>query len=411
MTYFPQTSVKFLDSANIDAFGRVRMGAPSTIFDNQQQYMDNPLFWENQFVGAGAVVHIPNESCVQLSTGNTLSGSSAVRQSKQYVRYQPGKSQEVTLTFVFDTGSVAGNVRRIGYFDQNNGVFLEQSGSNVNFVVRSFVSGAVSENRVSQSAWNLDTFDGRGPSGFTLDLTKAQIWEADMQWLGTGRVRSGFEINGMLIYAHQFVHANSLSSVYMTTANLPIRAECFNAGATGATATMRQICAAVISEGGVEETIGAQFQANNGIAGVSVTTRVPLLSVRASTLGPGGIIRNTGQITPQNFDIVSANQAILWEIVLNGGLTGSSFANVNPQFSCAQFDTASTAISGGIVLDAGFAQGGGATRGAPASTDFFRKYPLVYSGLLNHQDVISIVATSLAGGTVVNAHASWEEQT
>ena len=49
------------------------------------------------------------------------------------------------------------------------------------FVLRSSTSGAPVEREVQQSEWNIDPFDGTGPSGITLDFTCTQILLIDAQ--------------------------------------------------------------------------------------------------------------------------------------------------------------------------------------------------------------------------------------
>jgi hypothetical protein len=77
-----------------------------------------------------------------------------------------------------------------------------------------------------------------------------------------GSVRVGFVINGKLIVAHTFLNANSLTTVYMQTANLTYRYEIETADTLAAgTYTLQQICSQLYIEGGyapkaVEQMIG-----------------------------------------------------------------------------------------------------------------------------------------------------------
>lgn len=109
--------------------------------------------------------------------------------------------------------------KRVGYFDDDSGIYLEVYNGSVKVVIRSKVSGSVVNTEVAQANWNLDKLDGSGPSRATLDITKAQILMIDLQWLGVGRVRIGFVVNGVTYYVHQFLHANKISTVYMSNAN------------------------------------------------------------------------------------------------------------------------------------------------------------------------------------------------
>jgi hypothetical protein len=400
------------DSSSNDAFSRLRISSPTTLFDTQQQYGDDTTIWETSTTGTGATItNLLNESTVQMTTGATTNGNQVIRQTKVYHRYEPGKSQMAVMTFVFDGGAVTNVTRRIGYFDANNGIYLEQAGSTVNFVRRTFTSGSVVNNAVAQASWNVDTFDGTGPSGITLDLSKTQILVIDLQWLGTGRVRCGFDINGIIYYAHQFLNANALTTVYMTTANLPIRAEIFNTGTAGNIATMRQICAMVTSEGGVEIGRAKQYSANVGGAGRSISsgTTVPLLSIRAKTTGPNSV-RNSGQILPKSYeiDVLGLNQ-IFWQIILNPtSLTGASFTAFNSSISITEVDISATAFTGGTVIDSGYLNASSSFKGTVDST-IIKDLVLVYSGLLNAQDVLTVVGTAEGGNTTGFASLTWLE--
>jgi hypothetical protein len=245
---YPSTTqtVQFTGTA-VDAFGRLQVANPYTIFDSQNRYQINSYFDTNTSTG-GTVTYLPNESTLALAV-TTASGSEVVRQTYRSFAYQPGKGLLILVTFCMNAGKT--NLRqRIGYMSTQNGVYFEQAGTTLNFVLRSYISGAVVENRVAQSSWNTDKFDGTGPSGITLDPSKAQIFWTDIEWLGVGSVRCGFTINGVNYICHQFNNANVNSAVYMTTAILPIRYEITNTGTTASASTLKQICCTVISEGG-----------------------------------------------------------------------------------------------------------------------------------------------------------------
>ena len=209
-----------IGGVNVDAFGRVRSSSPYTLFDSQNRYEKNDLFSETTATG-GTVTYDANASTVELNV-TTTSGSEVVRQSYRSFSYQPGKGLLTFNTFVM--GAAKTRVRmRVGYFNTQNGVFLERADSDVKFVRRTFTSGVAVDVPVLQANWNGDKLDGTGDSGLTLDLTKAQILWSDFEWLGVGSVRCGFVINGQFIICHTFENANNLDSVYMTTAILPIR--------------------------------------------------------------------------------------------------------------------------------------------------------------------------------------------
>jgi hypothetical protein len=132
--------------------------------------------------------------------------------------------------------------QRVGYYDNRNGIFLERAGNTAYIVKRSSVSGTPVDTRIQQNVWNNDALSGTGSSGKNLNLDKAQIFFTDVEWLGVGSVRAGFVIDGELIIAHQFNHANLESNVYMTTATLPVRYEIENIGITTSSSNLKQIC-------------------------------------------------------------------------------------------------------------------------------------------------------------------------
>lgn len=389
----------------LDAFGRVRVSDPITIFDAGHQYNLNPLVWDTGLSsGTGAVTHLPNESAVELSTGGTASGAKAVLQSKIYHRYQPGKSQLIMCTGAF--GVATADVRkRYGYFDADNGTFFEQTGTGVGAVLRSRTTGSIVDTRIEQADWNLDKLDGTGPSRITIDFEKAQIFLFDMEWLGVGRVRFGIVLGGSIIYVHEFSHINTLIGPYMTSANLPIRAEIENTAIAAGTATWKQVCASVISEGGQEDDRAFLFSGGNGIATVAVGARRPILSLRPKLLFNG--ITNRGQVVPSEIDLYTDANAH-YEFVLNGALTGASFASAGAD-SIAELDVAATAIAGGTVVEESFVTtAGGASRGE-GRNGLLGRLALVLNAVGDTADTLSIVATSFAGTADMSAAVTWKE--
>lgn len=127
-----------------------------------------------------------------------------VRQSYEYIPYQPGKSRLMLFTGVLETtGGVSGATCRIGCFDDTddkssvsvagNGLFFELTSDGIYVVSRLNNT----DTRVLQSAWNTDVFDGNDDSELTVsDFSKAMIFGIDQEWLGVGKVRFGFFING-----------------------------------------------------------------------------------------------------------------------------------------------------------------------------------------------------------------------
>jgi hypothetical protein len=394
------------DTPQRDAFSRFRASQPVSVFDTQFQYNTQPLLWESVLTGGGTAANVANASSVLMTV--LTNGDQVVRQSHRYLRYQPGKSQFVIMTGIL--GAVKANTRgRIGYFDAQNGLFFEQNGTTINVVQRTFTSGNAVDTVVTQANWNLDKLNGSGPSGVTLDTSKTQIFLIDLQWLGVGRVRFGVDVGGQIIYVHQFLNANSIASVYMTTANLPLRYELTMTAPTTAT-TMTQICQSVISEGGFEDERGLLFTANNGITTIAVTTRRPILSIQAKTTFNS--IANRGFIEPQTVECEIGSGTALVEVVYNGTLTGASFTSVDAN-SLTNRDVSATAISGGTVLLSFYVSGAGATaRNATLTTLgslVGRLVALTLDIAGTTPDTLTIVVTSFTGSVDSTGAFQWKE--
>lgn len=340
-------NVNFYGTA-LDAFGRARFSQPYTLFDAQNRYTKNDLFDETTATG-GTVTYTANESTVNLNV-TTSSGSQVVRQTYRSFSYQPGKSLLVMNTFVMPAAQENQRIR-VGYFNAENGVFLERDGTTVYIVRRTYVTGTAVDTRVAQADWNGDKLNGTGDSGFTLDLTKTQIFWEDFEWLGVGSVRAGFVINGQVIICHTFQNANNLTAVYMTTAILPVRYEITNTGATAASATLKQICSTVISEGGYEKRVAlvvARMTALNTNIGASF---VPLVSIRLASGRAGAVV------IPDGYSVLpSATSSATFEVVMvkNPTLTGASWAATDS--SNVEYDISATSYTGGTIVHSNFVQ-------------------------------------------------------
>lgn len=344
--YGSQTNPTYVtfDGTNTDAFGRLRVSNPFTIFDSQSRFFADQHYSYVTATG-GTTSYNTNQSSVNLSV-TTTSGSTAVAQTFRVFPYQPGKSLLTLQTFTM--ASARSNLRqRIGYFSAQNGVYLEQGANGVTFVIRTYTSGTVDDSRyVAQANWNGDKLDGTGPSGVTLDLTKTQILWFDIEWLGVGNVRCGFIINGVYVVCHTFQNANQPTStkVYMQTAVLPLRYEIATTSTTASAATLQMICSTVISEGGYEQ-VSAPYIARASGTGVPIANNTglsftPLVSMRVNSSYYGAVI------IPSIVNF-AATYSGTYEVVLvrNPTLTGATWAAGPISNGMVDVDTAATAMT------------------------------------------------------------------
>jgi hypothetical protein len=329
-----------LGGTNLDAFGRLRVSNPYTLFDSQNRFAKDNQFSET-LATSGTATYNANESSVDMAV-TTASGSTAIRQSLRCMPYQPGKGLLVLCTFVMNEQKE--NLRqRVGYFNAGDGVFLNVVDEDEpEFVIRTSTSGSPSDARaVAQGSWNGDKLDGTGPSGLTLDLTKAQILWMDFEWLGVGSVRCGFIIDGQYIVCHTFDNANDNDKVYMTTAILPIRYEIENTGATASASTLTQICSTVISEGGYGQVVAPNTARRTAVKTSIGTTFLPIVAIRLkSTKLNAVVLPHVVNVLPTaNGDY----EVVLARLDDDSSLTSVSW--VNTDFENVEYDVSATAVT------------------------------------------------------------------
>lgn len=371
-----------------DSFNRYRISEPFTLFDSQNRYrLDDKMF--SNILGTGSVTYLPNESAVSLATG--ASGTS-IRQTRHVFAYQPGKSLLVLMTFCVTSGT---GTHRLGFFNESDGIFFEYSGSVPKFVKRNQSVDLA----VPQSLWNVDRLDGSGPSKLTLDPTKAQILWFDMEWLGIGTVRIGFIINGQFIPCHVWNHANQVTAVYMTTAILPIRFE-----VSGSNATLKEICATVMSEGGYEPN-PLTYTVSRGNTNADLVnlgssgTVVPLVSIRLRS------DRLYGYAALKQFDIFnsSSSDGVQWYIIYDAVLstptwTAHAYSNI------VETDVTSTTLTNGRVVTGGYVDRSGRLQFDISSSEF-----KIGQQDIGKSEILTLAASGFANNLSVAVRVVWCE--
>jgi hypothetical protein len=408
MSYTYTDEIKFANTTSFDAFGRLRVSNPFTLFDSSNRFADNGL-WVSGTASGGTATFNPAQGLVDLDV-TTASGSEVIRETTKVFSYQPGKSLLVLNTFVMNPAKT-GLRQRVGYYGVNNGYYLEQNNNTVSFVERSFVTGAVVNTPVAQASWNVDPMDGSGPSGITLDLTKAQILFMDLEWLGVGTVRIGFVINGNFYVCHKFHHANIIATTYTTTASLPLRYEITNTGTTSSASKLKQICSTVLSEGGYElnglqQAIGIPVTAPRNLAAAG--TFYPIVSIRLKT-SPD---RLDGIIICTAISVMATTSGNYnWQMIASGTTSGGSWVSAGAN-SSVNYNITGTSFVPGRILASGFfsVSNQGSTQVDILKEALF-KTQLERNGLTSTPFELTILVASDVGGGGGNVLASldWEE--
>ena len=406
MSYIFNNSIKYANSPNIDAFGRLRTSSPFTLFDSSHRFDDNGL-WSTATGTSATTVFNADQGLVDLNV-TAASGSSVVRETTKVFSYQPGKSLLVLSTFVMSPAKT--NLRqRVGYYGENNGLYVQLNNSTLSFVERSLVTGVVNESVVNQSEWNVDKMDGNGPSGVVLDITKAQILFMDIEWLGLGTVRMGFVIDGNFYVCHKFHHANVIDSTYITTASLPLRYEITNTGTTSGASTLKQICSTVLSEGG--------YQLNGLQQAVGIPVTTPRTLAVAGTFYP--IVSIRLKASPNRLDAIVICTAISimatssgkynWQVVAAGTTTGGAWVSAGAAAS-VEYNISGTSFAGGRILASGFfsVSNQGSTQVDILKEALF-KTQLERNGLTSTPFELTIIVASDSTNDTVLASMDWEE--
>lgn len=394
---------------SLDAFGRLRVCNPLTLFDSSHRYKDNGL-WNTLTATGGAAAFSADQGLIELSV-TTTSGSKVYRETTKVFAYLPGKSLLVMTTFVMSPAKA--NLRqRLGYYGDENGMFLELDGTGgtvLSFVERSHVSGATVDTKVNQSSWNYDKMDGTGPSKMTLDITKSQILWMDIEWLGLGTVRMGFVIDGKFILCHQFHHANLITSTYITTASLPLRYEIENTGTTASSSTLKQICSTVISEGGYELR-GLQQAISIPITAARTTTTAgtyyPLISIRLKT-SPNFL---DAIIILTTLSLLGTGNGVNynWKVIATGATTGGTWVSAGSE-SAVEYNITGTSFTGGRTLASGyFSSSNQSTTSVDILKEALFKFQLERNTFTSTAFELTLVTASDGGGSVF-ASVDWEE--
>lgn len=401
---------------SLDSFGRLRVSNSFTLFDSSHRHFDNGL-WATLTESGGSSSFSSYEGAMLLST-NTTSTSKVLRETVRVFPYQPGKSLLVLSSFVF-AAPKQNLTQRVGLFGSSNGFFVEFTGNagTLSFVRRSSVSGSIVETRISQSGgelgpddtgWNVDKLDGTGPSGITIDPTKAQIMFADIEWLGAGRVRMGFILDGEFILCHTFDHANYVTSTYITTATLPLRYEILNEGVTNSTSTLRQICSTILSEGGYEvrgsqRSMGTPIQTPKllSVAG----TFYPVIAVRLKSSCLDSVV------SVETLSLLGSgnNETYEWRLLGDPSVTGGTWVSAGDN-SPVEYNLTATSVAGGERLASGYFSA--SNQGSPAvdiSGQDFITYQLERNSFTSTPLILCLAVAGGGASQSVYGSLDWKE--
>ena len=416
--------------ANLDLFGRINTCTPTTIFTTHPGFTTQREIMDYVSTGTGVITHDISNTTVLLTVG-TAAGR-AVRQSREYLLYQPGKLQSAYLTGVPQfSGTFDGSTAfRIGLFDDyrdksaetnqpSMGHYFELSG-NTWFVVERANSSNNTTNitRIPQSNWNLDTVNGvraTSPSGFNLKRppNTGILFIIDRQWLGVGIVRMGIIFNGKPIYCHVF-HDRLYNRPFTHLPKLPLRWELEKvSGGASATATAATVCGSV--------SVLGQFQPLSSMFTLPLTATIATQRLD-TTERPLVIIRLQQKYCRATIKAIEFNffsdQKGAYCVYKNPTITGAGFTytpHPDPRsmveyktFGTGSATAPSYTVSGGTPIRSGFFSQNYASS-TVISIDEIITAPAICSDIAGNPDILVVTGYQLASNADVVANIRWLE--
>jgi hypothetical protein len=404
-------TLRTIDSqAGYTSKNRMKISAYTTDFFNTFQYGKESDVWDESTANGGSATWNTNTNWVDMAVGSTL-GSKVTRQTRNVMRYIPGRSSSLTYAVRLQT-PVTGIRRRFGLYDDDNGFYFEDAGvigadglPEYNVVVRTSTSGSMVETRVPRSQWNGDKLDGLGVDGIVADATKVQMISFEYEWYGAGEIIIGFVINGSTHVIHTFRHGNVSSLPWSSTPFLPIRLEIENLTGVAGTHYLYQGSNSLISEGTATK-LGIAQNITSPITGrtmASANTFYPILSIRLKSTALKGIV------LPTFFQAATVdNTSVFYKLVRNATLTGSNFVNMPDANAFTQYDVSATSYTGGTDLDSGFVISSGGGTGIRIERD--TEYQIGRSSMGTVSDTLTLAMACPNTNKSALAAMTWIEQ-
>ncbi len=381
---------------------RLKVAPFQTVFFNTFQYGKETDVWDERIVGVGTATHNVSASNVIMQVGSTA-GSKIIRQTKNVMRYIPGRPATLAFAIRLEQPKV-GIRRRFGLFDEYNGAYFEDDGGTYSYVIRTSTSGITTEIRVGRDDWNGEKFDGNGWTSITADPTKQQMISINYEWYGAGTVDFNWLMAGETVKSHTFYNSNNQDKVWCSTPFLPIRLEIENVTGVAGTHYMYQGSNSLIQEGEPEK-LGTLLSISNPITGTTMTsanTFYPIISLRLKSNNLTGVmlLRSLQAATNDNTNVY-------WKLLQNATLTGGTWVNHPDPNSFMQYNITQTAVSGGSDLLSGFVINGS---GALVDLDIKAALQLGRSGIGTISDTYTLVCASPNTNKKALAVLNWIEQ-
>lgn len=319
----------------IGSFGAYRVNTPKHEFALDFRYGIDPLLVGSSTSGAGAVQPLDSDRAVRLTVGATAADKVTL-QTHEYFGGRIGPARRFAAGVKLDVATNANQTIRWGTF--SNGASVNGS----YFMVKDGVFGlAIRKNGGTEVFTPAASFNVDPVYASALDLTKVNMFEAQVEFLGGGAY-----INGILV--HKIDVAGVLSAPLISGERMPIRFEIENTGTSAPNAIT--LYDAIFWTEGETAIDGASFSrsASNSAVG---STELPLLSLRPKAtfgFGAAGPHKNHVRLIPRLLNVEAASR-IKYRVRLSPTLTGPAWTSHNVD-SAVEYDTSATLVTDGRVL-------------------------------------------------------------
>ena len=383
--------------------GILKVSTPEVVFFNTFQYGIETDIWDTELLNGGTAAFSQDISGVTMTVTNQLN-SEVVRQTRNVMKYIPGRQSELTFAVRLTT-PVAGIRRRFGLFNGTDGFYFEDNGGDYACVFINSDGGTSYMERIPRANWNGDKLDGFGESKITANAESIQIVTFEYEWYGGGQIIFKFIMNGKSIIIHTFNTANRLPFPWCKTPFLPIRLELKNTTGAAGTHVMYQGSNSLLGQGFTEK-IGIAQSILTSLIGYNMAvarTFYPVINIRLKSTNLNGVV------IPTFFQIGTLdNTNVFYKILRNATIVGGSWIDMPDTNSFVQYNiTSTTAITDGIQLDAGYVATGSGER---VGLDKYTQYQIGRSGLGTVSDIITLAVASSSTNKDAVACLTWIEQ-
>jgi hypothetical protein len=254
-----------------------------------------------------------------------------------YASYTGWKAESVGSTVVFVKDAVG----------VISGSFSITGTSVIGSFAQSSAGQAATETFITQANWNGDKLDGTGPSGFTIDPTKLNVFQIKIQYLGAGAITFEAEIpyagnNPDWVVVHSINLPNTLTATSFGNPSFPFTMAVYSAGST-TNLTLECGSYAGFIEG--EKMLhGARLSYVNSLTNVGATNYQALFSIKNTRYFKGRANQSVINLLSASGALKHTSPCIFY-LIKNGTLGGApNWASYSTD-SCTLFDNTATTVT------------------------------------------------------------------